>query len=90
MSAPNPAPIEQLRIRLDAIRALIWRRLLLSEATTIAELHAIIQIVFGWSDSHLHRFVIHRKSYSIAYLGRMSFDDDPDQVRLADFRLRAG
>ena len=90
MSTPNPAPIYQLRIRLDRISPLIWRRLLVTDATTIAELHAIIQIAFGRSDSLLHRFVIHGKRYGIAYLGGISFDDDPDHLRLADFRFRAG
>ena len=51
---------------------------LLTDATTIAELHAIIQIAFGWSDSHLHQFVIHGKPYGIAYLGGVSFADNPD------------
>jgi Plasmid pRiA4b ORF-3-like protein len=90
MSIPTTTPIYQLRIRLDRISPMIWRRLLVTDATTIAELHAIIQIAFGWSDSHLHRFVIHGKSYGIAYPGGMSFADNPDQVRLADFRLRTG
>jgi len=54
MSTPNPATVYQLRIRLDRISPLIWRRLLVTDATTIAELHIIIQIAFGWSDSHLH------------------------------------
>jgi Plasmid pRiA4b ORF-3-like protein len=90
MPTPNPAPIYQIRIRLDRISPLIWRRLLLTDATTIAELHAIIQIAFGWGDSHLHQFIIHGKHYGIAYLAGVSFADDPDQVRLADFHFRAG
>jgi hypothetical protein len=90
MSTPNPAPIYQLRIRLDRISPLIWRRLLVTDATTIAELHTTIQIAFGWSDSHLHQFLIHGKHYSIAYLGGVRFADNPDHVRLADFRFRAG
>ena len=90
MPTPNPAPIYQLRIRLDRISPLIWRRLLVTNTTTIAELHTIIQIAFGWSDSHLHRFLIHAKSYAIAYLGGMSFADNPERVQLADFRLRTG
>jgi hypothetical protein len=90
MSTPNPRTVYQLRIRLDRISPLIWRRLLLTDATTIAELHASIQIAFGWSDSHLHQFVIHGKSYGIAYLGGVSFADNPDHICLADFRFRAG
>jgi hypothetical protein len=87
LDAPS---VYQLRIRLDRISPLIWRRLLVTDATTIAELHAIIQIAFDWSDSHLHQFVIHGKPYGIAYLGGLSFADNPDQVRLADFRFRTG
>src|SRR4051812_2452301 len=90
MSTPNPTLIYQLRIRLDRISPMIWRRLLITSDTTIADLHATIQIAFGWFDSHLHRFVIHGKSYGIAYPGGMSFADNPDQVRLADFPLQTG
>ncbi len=56
--------------------------------TTIADLHHSIQIAFGWTDSHLHRFVIYGKDYGIAYRGGISFADEPTQVRLADFRFR--
>src|SRR5262245_51575695 len=90
MPTPDCPAVYQLRIRLDRISPLIWRRLLLTDDTTIAELHAIIQIAFSWSDSHLHQFVIHGKSYGIAYLGGVSFADNPDQVRLADFHFRTG
>jgi len=69
---------------------MIWRRLLVTNDTTIAGLHAYLQIAFGWSDSHLHQFIIHGKHYGIAYLGGVSFADNPDQVCLADFRLRTG
>ena len=90
MPTPNSPAVYQLRIRLDRISPLIWRRLLVSDATTIAELHASIQIAFGWSDDHLHQFVIHGKHYGIAYLGGVTFADNPDQVRLADFLFRTG
>jgi hypothetical protein len=90
MSTPDSPTVYQLRIRLDRISPLIWRRLLVSDATTIAQLHTIIQIAFGWSDDHLHQFVIYGKAYGIAYVGGVTFADNPDQVRLADFRLRTG
>jgi len=47
MPTPDSVAVYQLRIRLDRISPLIWRRLLLTSDTTIAELHAIIQIAFG-------------------------------------------
>ena len=62
MPTPDSVAVYQLRSRLDRISPLIWRRLLVTSDTTIAELHAIIQIAFGWSDSHLHQFIIHGKS----------------------------
>jgi len=42
----------------------------------------------GWTNSHLHRFLIHGKEYGIAYDGGMGFADDPQQIRVADFRFR--
>lgn len=33
---------------------------------SLAMLHATLQIVFGWSDVHLHYFPIHGKAYGCA------------------------
>ena len=90
MPPSDPATVYQLRIRLDRISPLIWRRLLVRDTTTIAELHAIIQLAFGWSDDHLHQFLIYGKAYGIAYIGGASFADDPHTVRLAAFHFRVG
>ena len=56
--------------------------------TTIAGLHAVLQIAFGWNGDHLHRFVVHGREYGIAYSGGPSFGDDPRRVRLGDLGLR--
>ena len=42
----------------------------------------------GWTNSHLHRFLIHGKEYGIAYDGGMGFDDDPKRIRVVNFRFR--
>jgi hypothetical protein len=47
--------ILQLRAVLRGISPLIWRRLLVPSDTSIAQLHAILQVAFGWEDMHLHR-----------------------------------
>jgi len=88
----QPAPVKayQLKVSLREISPMIWRRLLVSSDTTIAYLHAIVQTAMGWEDVHLHRFRIHGKDYGIYHTGGLLFDNDPDQVRLADFKLRAG
>jgi len=57
---PAPLPgVYQLRVVVHGVRPLIWRRLLVPADTTIAGLHAVLQIAFGWTDTHLHRFVVH-------------------------------
>jgi hypothetical protein len=83
-----PMQIYQLHVSLLAISPAIWRRLLVRSDITIADLHYALQIAFDWSDSHLHRFVIHGKAYGIAQSGGISFADDPRQVRLSDLGLR--
>jgi Plasmid pRiA4b ORF-3-like protein len=67
---------------------LIWRRLLIPADTTIAGLHAVLQVAFGWTGTHLHRFVVQGREYGIGYVGGPSFGDDPRRVRLGDLGLR--
>jgi len=82
--------VYQLKIALREVSPLIWRRLLVTSTTTIAHLHAIMQTAMGWEDLHLHQFRIHGKAYGVYRAGGLLFDDDPSQVHLCDFRLRAG
>lgn len=80
----------QFRIVLRAISPLIWRRLHVASTTTIADLHHILQIAFGWSDDHLHRFHIHGCDYGIAHVGGVHFRDNPATIHLCDLTLRTG
>ena len=87
----QPAPLPsayQLRVVVRGVSPLICRRLLLPADTTIAGLHAVLQIAFGWTGTHLHRFVVQGREYGIAYPGGPSFGDDPRLVRLGDLGLR--
>jgi Plasmid pRiA4b ORF-3-like protein len=77
--------IYQLKIFILDISPMIWRRLKVRSDSTIADLHYIIQIAMGWTDSHLHRFVIHGKDYGVAQIGGINFTDDPTEIKLADF-----
>jgi hypothetical protein len=45
--------------------------------STIAELHGILQIAFGWMNDHLHQFLIRGKLYGIGRIGGIIFDDKP-------------
>ena len=56
--SPKTAPIYQLKITLDGIAALIWRRFLVSSNIPLNRLHDTIQIIMDWTDYHLHMFEI--------------------------------
>jgi hypothetical protein len=42
---------------------LIWRRIQVPGEYTLAGLHDVIQRVMGWSDSHVHQFLVGKISY---------------------------
>jgi hypothetical protein len=79
----TPLSIYQLRIVLRGISPLIWRRVLVRSETTLAQLHTILQILFAWSDEHLHSFHIHGREYG-------SSGASTHAVRLHDLRLHRG
>jgi hypothetical protein len=58
--------VYRLRVVIDGVSPLIWRRLLVQDEITIARLHTVLQTAFGWSGEHLHRFVIHGTEYGIS------------------------
>jgi Plasmid pRiA4b ORF-3-like protein len=88
MLEPPEQSIYQFRVVLIGISSIIWRRLLVRSDSSIADLHDILQISFGWFDDHLHRFLIHGKQYGVAYLGGITFRDDPRRIKLSDLGLR--
>ncbi len=77
-----------LHVWIRQISPMISRRLLVRGDGTLAPLHDTLQIAFGWTDTHLHRFRIHGRNYGISRVGGLSFSHDARQVRLADFRFR--
>jgi hypothetical protein len=87
-SASSTATVYQLRVVLRGVSPLIWRRLLVRSDSTVADVHATVRVVLGWSDEHLNRFVIHGRQYGVSHLGGIGFRDNPRKVRLADFGLR--
>ena len=41
----------------------IWREILIENNITFNHLHKIIQISFGWTNSHLHNFEVDGKTF---------------------------
>lgn len=54
--------IHVLRISLHGSKPPIWRRVAVPSAITLGGLHEVIQIAMGWTDSHLHQFILRDKS----------------------------
>lgn len=65
MAAKKNRVLHQLKVTLQRIQPPIWRRILVWEDATLAQLHCVLQIVMGWEDYHLHEFVIGRRVYSM-------------------------
>lgn len=83
-------PLYQVKVALRGISPLIWRRFLISSQETLAELHRVIQVAFGWMDLHLHRFEIHGREYGLYRPGGLGFDESARRVPLASLDLREG
>ena len=46
----------RVRIDLNRTRPPLWRRLELASDLFLDQVHEVIQMAFGWTDSHLHQF----------------------------------
>ena len=63
-SGNGTAPIYQLEITLEGPQPAIWRRLQVPGNASLGWLHAVIQVVMGWTNSHLHQFHFGNQTYS--------------------------
>lgn len=55
----------QIKVVLNGTKPPVWRRLLVSSKTELPDLHSILQMAMGWTDSHLHQFVAGDTRYSL-------------------------
>jgi Plasmid pRiA4b ORF-3-like protein len=80
--------IYQLKVTLAGVRPPVWRRLLVPSSLSLEDLHDILQVTMGWTDSHLHQFEAKGQLY-----GRPSRESfvpikDEARVRLSEVLLR--
>ena len=60
----SASTIYTLRVELQYIEPLIWRRLHVPANIPLPRLHSVLQVAMGWTDSHLHSFHIGDRVYS--------------------------
>ena len=53
----------QLKITLKWSQPPIWRRVVVRPDMTLDRLHQVIQTVMGWTNSHMHQFIVGRTFY---------------------------
>jgi hypothetical protein len=77
--------IAHIRIALKGTKPLIWRRVAVLADITLGQLHEVIQIVMGWTDSHLHQFILRDKGLkpSREEMARQFQEDAWDEVFLS-------
>jgi len=54
----QPVQVHELKITLRGSKPPIWRRVAVPSDMCLSDLHYVIQIVMGWTNSHLHQFVV--------------------------------
>ena len=60
---PATAQVCQIKVTLDSSSPPIWRRILVPGNVTLEKLHYILQVAMGWTDSHLHQFIVGQTYY---------------------------
>ena len=67
----------QLKIALLDVSPTVWRRLVVPSSIKLPKLHQVFQTALGWTNGHLHEFVINGVRYSDP---DPDFDDETGQV----------
>ncbi len=57
--------IYEIKITLRGSKPPIWRRVQVPGKLSLYKLHQVIQIAMGWTNSHLHQFIIDGQYYGI-------------------------
>jgi hypothetical protein len=65
--AKNPRYVYQIKVTLKGVKPPVWRRLLVSGNTDLSLLHRIIQVAMGWTNSHMHQFVVGLESFGVPH-----------------------
>jgi len=74
----------QLKVGLIGIEPEIWRRIVVPSNIKFGKLNHVIQEAMGWTNSHLHRFMIGETIYTDVEFELEIDHGDESRVKLAD------
>ena len=81
--------IYQIQVALKDFKPKIWRRVLIPSETLLPDLHKIIQTAMGWTNSHLHQFIIDGTYYTEKTKDNYLWDEldnvDYKKIKISDF-----
>jgi len=81
--------VYELKVTLVHSRPPIWRRFQVESAVTLQKMHLILQIVMGWTDSHMHGFRVPQPGQRGARRRFLPIEDaDEKATRLANLLRR--
>jgi len=84
----EPKKIYQIKVTLKDTKPPIWRRIEVTEDTSLDKLHNIIQAAIGWNDYHLHQFIIGGNYYGKPDPEFGSEMEDESTIRLSQISLK--
>ena len=80
-------PVARLRIELQEIEPKVWRRVDVPLSSTLLALHDIIQVTFGWMNSHLFEYEVGDRVYGDPMLDEDLYDQRVYKAR--NIRLKS-
>ena len=75
--------VYQIKVTLKGSKPPIWRRIQVTSATALAQLHQIVQGVMGWEGDHLYRFDVGGMAYGDPRMLEEMEGEDARRVTLA-------
>ena len=90
MAVKKNRAVYQFKVTLRNIHPPIWRRILVWEDVTLAQLHRVLQMVMGWEECHLHEFRISGNIYALPDLDDERKIIDVKRTRIHDVIQQVG
>ena len=85
VSLADAGAVVQIKVWLQGVTPMVWRRVLVPSDCTLRELHGVIQVAMGWEGTHLYQFRLRAARYGSPELAASS-----PEVTLAELWPREG
>ena len=86
----TPGEVYVVKVTLLGTSPPVWRRILVPREITLRNLHRTLQTVMGWTNSHLHQFILQRQKFSDPRHRVGTKVADESRTRLGDLIWTAG